>query len=340
MLKTLIGLDIGTQTIKAVQLYRETTISLHGAGYIMTPSVALASVNPQDEQIVSVSINRLVHDLKVSTTDVSASLPSSKVITRIVQLPAMDEKDLASSIQWEAEQYIPWPLAKVKLDYVIIDRDSNTQKMNVLLVAAPLTLIEKYIRIITAAGLNPLALETEILASTRTIINNFPTVSNILVLSMGASSCEIGLIHNRILIYTKSIPIGGVTLSRSISHELAFEPAQAEEYLKTYGLEEDKLEGKIAKIITPLFAGIFSEMEKTVSYFKEKYPTEEIKTGVICGGLAKLPGLFLTITKNLGLDSQIANPFMNITVDKNILPILLPDAPLYSTAVGLALKEI
>ena len=212
--------------------------------------------------------------------------------------------------------------------------------MEVLLVAAPIALIEKYMRVITFAGLKPVALETEILATSRTIIRNFPTLNNILIITVGASSTEIGLTHNQILIYTKSYPVGSITLTRAISQELGFESVQAEEYLKTYGFEEDKLEGKIAKIINPFFVDIFSEMEKSVVYFKEKYPTEEINAAVICGGLAKLPGLVLSITRNLGVDSQICNPFINIIIDKNILPVLTPEAFLYTTAVGLALKEV
>ena len=172
MAKTLIGLDIGTQTIKAVQLSCDKTVTLHAAGYIATPPQTLFSSNPQDEQTLAASINRLVHDMKVSTVEVSASLPSAKVVTRVIQVPLMNANELASSIQWESEQYIPWPLSKIKLDYVIIGEQTASNKMEVLLVAAPIALIEKYMRVITFAGLKPVALETEILATSRTIIRN------------------------------------------------------------------------------------------------------------------------------------------------------------------------
>ncbi len=341
MSNILIGLDIGSSSIKATQISRDKNTSmLLAAGYIATPVRDVSSMSEHDEQDLANSINHLVHDMKVSNINVSASLPSSKVITRIVEMPAMNDKELASSIQWEAEQYIPFPLTKVKLDYAVVSSNLETQKMNVLLVAAPLSLIESYMRIITLSGLNPVALETEIMAIGRSVSFSLPSVSDVLIVSIGANSTDIALMHDQILGYTKSYPIGGNNMTRAISEELGFEIAQAEEYKKTYGLEEDKLEGKIAKIISPYINNLIEEMEKTVAFAKKTYVKAEISTVMITGAASKLPGLVMSITKNLGLDSQLSNPFINLNVDPKILPRLTEDAPIYTTSIGLALKEI
>jgi type IV pilus assembly protein PilM len=341
MSKILLGLDIGIQTIKSVQISRDkNSKALLAAGYIATPVKAYSSQSPSDDQVVADTINRLVHDMKVTTTEVSASLPSSKVITRVIDVPMMNDEELSSSIQWEAEQFIPLPLSKVKIDYAVINKDQEKSKMKVLLVAAPIAIIERYMKFIELAGLNPVAFETEILAAARCVGESFSSQVNVLVLTIGAGNTEIALLHDRILIFSKSLPIGGNTFTRAIAEELGFEPSQAEEYKKTYGLEEDKLEGKVAKTLTPYSNILFEEMEKTAAYFKEQYPQEELKTAVVCGGGAKLPGLVFQITKNLGIDSQISNPFINLSVDQNILPALTSDAPVYTTAVGLALKDV
>lgn len=341
MRKVLLGLDIGSQTIKAVQIARDKDSSqILAAGFIATPLKSLKISTGSEEQLLASSINRLVHDMKVSTMDVSASLPSSHVITRVIEVPQMTEKELASGIAWEAEQYIPLPLSRVKIDYAIIDVNQTPGKMKVLLVAAPITIVEKYMRIIEFAGLNPISLETEILATVRSITTSFPQLSNVLVGAIGAATTEIALLYNQVLVYIKSYPIGGNTFTHAIAAEMGFELSQAEEYKKTYGLEEDKLEGKIAKIVLPFFSNIFSEMEKTITYFKEQYPKEELKTIVLCGGGAKMPGLMMAVTKNLGLDCQLNNPFTNISVDPKILPSLSPDAPIYTVPIGLALKEV
>lgn len=341
MSRILIGLDIGAQTIKAVQIQTDKNKrSLLAAGFIPTPVASLTTISQKDEQAVGNSINRLVHEMKVTTNEVNVSLPSSKVITRVINVPLMSDNELASSIQWEAEQYIPWQLSKMKIDYAIIEKDPASQKMKVLLVAAPTELIEKYMRIIQFAGLTIQAIETEVLAVGRCVVNSFPNVDNMLLLTMGATTTEIALTRKKDLVYTKSYPIGGNTFTRSIAEDLGFEAVQAEEYKKTYGLEEDKLEGKIAKIMAPYFSNIIAEMEKTVAFFKEQYPSEEVNTVIVSGGSAKLPGLVFAITKTLGIDSQVNNPFVNIYVDPKVLPIITPDAPIYTASVGLALKEV
>lgn len=343
MAKIIIGLDIGAHTIKAVRISREQNNNLLlAAGYIATPAVGavLTSQASSDEKLLASTINRLAHDMKVTTTGVSASLPNDKVITRVIEVPQMTEEELVSSIKWEAEQYIPMPLTKVRIDYALISKDPDKGKMKILMVAAPISLIEKYMRIITMAGLTPIALETEILAASRSITTSFPALNNVLVLNIGSLATEIALLYDHSLVFSKSYPVGGETFTRSIAQALGFELAQAEEYKKTYGLDEDKLEGKIARATEPFINNLISEVEKTITFFREQYPKDELKTIILCGGGAKMPGLVLTLTKKLGLDSQINNPLINLSVDPNILPILTPDAPIYSTSIGLALKDI
>jgi len=340
MSKILLGLDVGSQTIKAVQISREKNkFRLLSAGFIPTPKVESDLAGRSDEQIISNAIRQLIHDMKISTTDASISLPSYKVVTQVIETPLMTDRELESSINWEAEQYIPLPLAKVKLDYTVIEKNDTTQKMKVLLVAAPISLIEKYMRIMTLSGLNTVAIETEILAAVRSIINSLPTLPNIILVSIGATNTEIAIIVRQVLTLTRSYPIGGNTLTRAIAEELGFEFNQAEEYKKTYGIEEDKLEGKLLKILNPFFTNLYSEIDKTITYFKEEYPKEELMTLVISGGTAKLPGLMLSTTKNIGINSQIANPFINIEADQEVMATLNPEAPIYTTSVGLAIRE-
>ncbi|KKS98401.1 MAG: type IV pilus biogenesis protein PilM, type IV pilus assembly protein PilM [Candidatus Gottesmanbacteria bacterium GW2011_GWA2_43_14] len=341
MAKILLGLDIGSHTIKAVQLSRsKNNVSLLSAGYILTPKVEIDMVGRTDEQIMAKAINQLVSDMKVNSADVAASLPSYKVITQVIEIPEMNEKEIEQSIQWEAEQYIPLPLSKVKLDYSVIGKSESNSKLKIILVAAPITLIEKYMRIINLAGLNPVALETEIISSARSVVHSLPTLPNLLLVSIGSNNTDIALIRNHLMIFTRTYPLGGNTLTRAISEELGFDFAQAEEYKNTYGMDESKLEGKIYKIVTPFFNNIFTEMEKNIAYFKEEYPKEELMTVVILGGTAKMPGLMLSTTKNIGINSQISNPFINIQANEEILNSLTADSPIYTTAVGLALKEL
>ena len=340
MSNILLGLDIGSQTIKAAQISRnKNKVKLISAGFIPTPKVETDVSSRTDEQVLAKNISQLIHDMKLDTADVAISLPSYKVVTQVIETPLMNDKELESSIQWEAEEYIPLPLNKVKIDYSVISRNEEGKKMKILLVAAPISLIEKYMRIVGNAGLNPISIETEVLASVRATINFLPTMPNIIMLSIGATNTEIAIIRQQQLVFSRTHSVGGNTLTRAIAEELGFEFQQAEEYKKTYGMEEDKLEGKLVKIMNPFFNNLYSEIDKTMTYFKEEYPNEELMTLVISGGSAKMPGLMLSVTKNIGVNSQISNPFINIEADEEVLSSLSQDSPIYTTAIGLSLRE-
>lgn len=337
--KILLGLDIGNNLIKSVQIIQDNKKNiLLAAGYIASP--AFVKNTQEHDTAIANAINRLVHNMKPSSIDVSVSLPSTKVTTRIIEIPVMSENELQSSLQWEAEQYIPWQLSQVKLDYIVTETDEANNKMKILLVAAPISLIERYMNILKMAGLNPVSLEPDVLSSTRIVSDIYSDIPNILYVSIGSVTTDINIIHNKSLIYTKSYPVGGNTFTKSVAEELGFEMTQAEEYKKTYGLDEELLESKIYKIISPLFMNIIDEIEKTVSYIKEIYPKDDIRMAVLGGGTARLPGLLTFVAKNTGLDTQLMNPFMKLKVDPNIVPIIQPDAPLYTNAVGLAIKAI
>lgn len=338
MSNIVLGLDIGSTLIKAVEINNDKKgCTLLAAGYIAAPN------NPRNSQeydlTLANTVNRLMHNMKLSTNEVSASLPSAKVIARIIEVPNMSDKELSASLQWEAEQYIPWQLSQVKLDYLIMEQNADESTMKILLVAAPIALIERYMDLLKLAGLTPVSLEPDILSSARVLSSVYGNTFSMIYLSIGAVNTDISIVRKGSFMYGKSYPIGGNVFSKTVAEELGFEMIQAEEYKKTYGLDENALDSKIFRILSPLMGNIVSETNKTVSYFKEQYPNEEIKMAILGGGSARLPGLVTFFAKQTGLDTQVCNPFTNIKVDANILPIIHPDAPIYTNAVGLGIKS-
>ncbi|OGG15609.1 hypothetical protein A3D77_02850 [Candidatus Gottesmanbacteria bacterium RIFCSPHIGHO2_02_FULL_39_11] len=336
MNNSILGIDIGTHSIKAVELIRgkNKKIRLRSVGYIPSPSVSSEGTT---KKIVE-GLGRLIHDMKVSTNEAVISLPPSKVVTRIVEVPLMKDAELASSIQWEAEQYIPWPLAKSRVDYAVIEENPDTKRMKILLAAAPKDFVESIMSIVDQVGITPIGIEPEVVAIVRCITFSLPPLPAILVLSFGATNSEIALVRKKEIVFTKSFPIGGNTLGRAISEEMGFQFTQAEEYKKTYGIEENRLEGKIYKVIIPLLSAMLSDLEKALIYYKSQYSQETISTLVLTGGSAKIPGLVPYLTKYFGLDCQLINPFSSISVDSSIAPMVIPDGVLYTVATGLGLK--
>lgn len=335
-----IGLDIGSQTIKLIQLEKKGQgYWLQTAGLAPTPSRGLLSDAQADLEAVSVVIKKLVLDSKTSTRQVNASLPESQIFTRVIEMPPLSETEVASAIKWEAEQYIPMPMNEVKIDFAVLTPAPKGQagKMDVLLVAAPLTLIEKYSQILVMAGLEPVSLEPEIIAISRSLVGK--EKSPTLIINFGAATTDLSIVRNGFLTFTHSLASGGEALARAVAKEMGFEISQAEEYKRTYGLEEDKLEGKILAAVKPIFETVIEEIKRAVVFYQGKYPEEPIKMVRLCGGAAKLPGLILYLAQNLGIETQIGNPWTVISHEPNVFPGIDEEGPVFAVAVGLAMKE-
>ncbi|MDQ3098437.1 MAG: type IV pilus assembly protein PilM [bacterium] len=341
--KNFFGLDIGDSSIKLVYLQRDNQSSkLLAYGLAPTPGNGMTSEADFDKDAIVEIIKRLTKETKVNTNQVIAALPESQIFTRIIEMPPMSEKELSSAIKFESEQYIPRPLNEVSLRWQILTKGDKEkgQKMEVLIVAAPLTLIEKYTEILKKADLKPIAMETDLLAQARSLVGNNPYSPTTMVVSIGSTNTDLSIIRGGMVSFTRSIASGGVTLTRAIASDLSLEFEQAEQYKKTYGLLEDQLEGKVMSAVKPTFELIINELKKAITLYQTKNPNDQVKRVVLAGGTAKLPGLLIFLANALGIEAQVGDPWFNIKKDPNIEGQLKEDAPIYSVAVGLALKEI
>ncbi|MDQ3239150.1 MAG: pilus assembly protein PilM [bacterium] len=341
--KNFFGLDIGNSSIKLVHLQKDNQgAKLIAYGLAQTPGNGLISEADFDKDAIVEVIKRLVKETRVNTNNVIASLPESQIFTRVIDMPPMSDKEIASAIKYEAEQYIPRPLAEVSLRWQILNKGEKekNQKMEILLVAAPLTLVDKYSEILIRADLKPLAMETDLLAQSRSLVGNNPYSPTTMILSIGSSNTDISIVKAGQVSFTRSILSGGNTLTRAIASDLSLENEQAEQYKRTYGLIDDQVEGKVMNAIKPTFEVIINEIKKAIIFYQTKNPNDQVKRLVLTGGTAKLPGLLLFFANALGIEVQVGDPWFNIKKDPNIETQLTEDAPLYSVAVGLALKEV
>ncbi|MBI5613528.1 type IV pilus assembly protein PilM [Candidatus Gottesmanbacteria bacterium] len=343
-----IGLDIGSHSIKLIELLEDKGVyTLHAAGLVPTPVKIMSSNDTKDKEAVAVAIKKLFSDAVVSNRVVNIALPESQVFTRVIQMPKLSERELASAIQWEAEQYVPLPLDQVSLDYSLLQSSSKTggsvtdtgEMMDVLLVASPKILIEKYVQILELSDLTVSVAETEILAATRAMARTITSVKNAIILSLGAQTSDMAIVRNGTLAFTRSISAGGEALSRALSQGFGFEQHQAEEFKRTYGLEKDKLEGKIVGATKPIMDTIVGEMKRAIAFFQERYKEERVQVVLLSGGTARLPGIVVYMAEQLGIETQIANPFIGIKRDSRFL-VLDAQGPTFTVAVGLALRHV
>lgn len=338
----MLGLDIGTHSIKLIELgVTGAAHTLLAAGSIPTPPKALSSAIEADHKAVAAAVLQLIRETGAKADDVVIALPESQVFTRVIEVPALSARELSSAISWEAEQYIPLPLDQVNLDYSILRdaKETGTDKMDVLLVAAPKTLLEKYLTIIEMAELVPAAAETEIIATARALSRSVTAVKGgVLLVSLGAQTTDLAILRGGVLAFTRSIAAGGEALSRALVSGLDFTANQAEEFKRTYGLEQDKLQGKIVTAVKPIMDTIIGEIKRALAFYSEKHKDERVETILLSGGTAKLPGMVVYITQSVGIEAQLANPWVGITRDARFR-VLDSEGPTFSVACGLALRD-
>jgi len=335
-----LGLDIGSHTIKLIELvYSGNSFALSAAGSIPTPPKALTSTVPADTQAVADTIKKLLKDTGAKSKNVNIALPESKVFTRVIEVPALSDRELSSAIKWEAEQYIPLPLADVNLDFTTLRTaaETGTNKMEVLLVAAPKVLLSRYMGILEVAEVTAIGAETEIIATSRALARSLPNVKNVLVASMGAQTTDLAILRGGVLALTRSIPAAGDAITRAIAQGLDFSVTQAEEYKRTYGLDQTKLEGKIVAAAKPIMDTIVGEIQRALAFYQEKYHDRDIQSVVVSGGTARIPGMVIYLAQALGMEVQPANPWVGISRDPRF-NVLTAEGPNFCVAVGLALR--
>lgn len=345
MAKTVLGLDIGSRFIKYAELAHGGggKFSVVSVGMSPAPLKALQSDAPIDQESIAIIIRHLLKDGGVKTKTVNVALPETSVFTRVIQVPPLSEKELASAIKWEAEQYIPLPLEEVQMDFSMLGEsadETGNKKLDVLLVAAPKNVINRYTRVMQLAGLTLEAMETEIISVSRVLAQQMANNQMVLmILNIGDQSTQLSVIRAGLLTLTRSIPVGGATLTNALAQDLGLPVPQAEEYKKTYGVHEKELEGKVYHSLKPIMTVIIEEIKRAIAYFQTKFPNEVISTIILSGGSARLPGLVEVLANETGVEAQLGNPWLKIERDPKRFAKLEEEGAVFSVAVGLAMRE-
>jgi type IV pilus assembly protein PilM len=287
------------------------------------------------------SLVKAVKDANVDTKLANVALPENQVYTKVLEMPVLSDRELASAIYWEAEQYIPVPLTNITLVWNVLkrpDKPGQTDKMEVLMVGAPTMLVNKYQKIIQIAGLEINSMETEILATIRSLVTDetFPTS---LIVNIGAVSTSFAIVRNGTMVFTYSMSIGGAAINRAIATDFGLSPQQAEEYKRVYGVSGKSLGGKIGEATEPILNSILSEIKKSIAFYSQKYKEDSpIRQIILSGGTAKLPGIEIFFANNSGIETAIANPW-KILASQQMPKQILDNASDYTIAAGLAMKD-
>jgi len=335
-----VGLDIGSRTIKIVELVKDgdkNRLRASGViGYTGNPVEHFKS--DKEYSSLANAIKKLHQEAKISSKEVSISLPETQVFTRTVKFPLLVESEIASAVKWEAEQYIPIPAEEAIIQHQILEtrEDLSPPSTSVLLIAAPKSVVSRYAKVVQMAGLKLVAVETELMSLVRAF---GPKDKTAMIVDFGSKSTDIAISKHGQLSFSRSIPTAGDALTRAVAQNLGVELNQAEQYKKTYGLTQSQLEGKVQIALTPIIKLIVDEMKKSVQFYKSEEKSETPQVIVLSGGSSGLYGLVPILTNMTGIEVLVGNPFSNILVTPQAAKSLSGFAHLYSQSVGLALRE-
>lgn len=345
------GLDVGATTMKLVWLGGQRSQKEGVGGFSLlscllapTPPKGMLSESPIDEEEMAQVIKKAAEEANIKTKTVNVALPENQVYTKVIEMPVLSDRELAQAIYWEAEQHIPVPLSNITLVWNVLKRPktpSPAEKMEVLMVGAPTALIKKYQKVLGMAGFTINSMETELLASVRSLAVGTPTdpFPPSVIVSIGAVSTSLTIVREGEMVFTYSTQIGGAAINRAIATDLGLTPQQAEEYKKVYGVTGKSLGGKIGQSTSPILTSIVSEAKKAIAFYSEKYKDDfPIKQVILSGGTSKLPGIEIFFAQNLGIETVMANPWKILT-SQQIPKEIIDNAPDYTIAVGLAMKD-
>jgi type IV pilus assembly protein PilM len=344
--KDLIGIDVGSSSVKLVRL-RESrgNYQLVNVGILPLAPETIVDNTIMDSAAIVEAISNLIVGMKVKGKRVSTSVSGHSVIIRKIMLSLMTEDELEASIQWEAEQYIPFDLAEVNIDFQILGPDvKDPSQMNVMLVAAKKDYVEDFVAVFTEAGLEPVVMDIDCFATENTFNVNYGFVEDevVAVVDLGASAISVNILKGDLSLFTRDIQAGGNLIREELQKRLGISSDQAE-YLKIGGRTLDDIDSDaVEEVLADAVENLVQEVQRSFDFFSATSGDDKIVKIYLTGGVSKSRQVCETLEKNLGIPTEVINPFRNISVNEKDFDLEYLEAigPMLSVATGLAMRRV
>jgi type IV pilus assembly protein PilM len=344
--RTLVGLDIGSSAVKAVQL------KANGRGYRVAafasepmPPDSIVEGAIIDAAAVTDAIRRVFADKRFTASDVCASLSGNAVIVKKINLPSMTEAELSDSIYWEAEQYIPFDIQDVNLDYQVLDSTpgaDGTSGMEVLLVAAKKDRIGDYTGVIAQAGKTPAIIDVDAFALQNAYEANygFEAGQIVVLLNAGASAININIVQDGQSVFTRDVSMGGNSYTAAIQKELDL-PFDAAEQLKK-GVPVDGATFEDAQpVLHAVTENVLLEIQKTFDFFRATAASDRIDRIMLSGGASRVDGMREALQERFSAPVEDFDPFRSVGWNGSAGTVTPEEATATgAVAVGLALRKV
>jgi type IV pilus assembly protein PilM len=347
MARQCIGLDIGSSSIKLVQVKpSRKSYTLQNFGIEPLPPGAIVDGAISNLGGVSESIRNLAKRIHLRGKDVALAVSGNSVIIRRLQIPAMEGAALAEQMEWEVKQNVPYSRDEVIVDWeVLVPRTSDGQ-MEVVLVAAKREIVEQYVEAVKQAGLNPVIVDTDAFAMQNAVETSagFPADETVAVINVGAHFSTIVIVHGGQPVFHRNLAAGGDTFTEAIRHRLAVGIDGAEAYKVGGGVNSagaDVVPQEVHRVLAQISEQVSSEFQRTIDFYLGDAVGASLGRVFLTGGSALVPQLPKAIQDRARVPVAIFDPFASITVDSRRFDVeyLRANAPVATVAFGLALRR-
>ena len=346
--KSIVGLDIGSSMVKVVEINRKSNGKDFDLGHLgvarMAPEAIVQGAFLNSSAIVD-AIREAVDNAKIRTKRVAAAVSGHSVIVKKVSLPSMTREELDEQIRWEAEQYIPFDVNEVNLDFQILEASDTEGQMEVLLVAAKKDLIDDYVQVIQEAGLQPAVIDVAAFAVENAFSANYSTEPGeaVALVNIGAQVVNINIVQDGAPAFTRDITTAGNHYTEEIQKSLSISFDEAER-IKLGGRGHDSQEvipQEVEQAIQSVTETVVGEISRSLDFFAATSAETRIERVLLSGGGASVSGFDKVFHERTGLPVEVLNPLKRMTATSKFQPEFLDElGPALGVAVGLAMRRV
>ncbi len=343
--KDVIGLDIGSSSVKLVELSKaKDGFKLQNLGISPLPPEAIVDGALMDSVTIIDAIRNLISTTRTKKKDVATSVSGHSVIVKKIALPFMTVAELEESIQWEAERYIPFDINDVNIDFQIIGSSpDNPDLMDVVLVAAKKDIINDYVSVIMESGLNPVIIDIASFALENMLAINYEIDKDdtVAIVNVGASITNISILKNNISGFTRDIFKGGNQITEEIQRQLHIDYEEAER-IKIGSKVEAASQPAIQSVLKAASESLAIEIGNSLDFFQSTTTYEKVAKLYLSGGGSKIRDFDIILQQQIGIPVEVANPFKTIEYGGKSfdLEYLREIGPIMAVGVGLAARRV
>ena len=343
MAKQIIGLDIGSSSVKVVQLRRNKKgLELRAFGMEPLQPQTIVDGTVMDQGAVVDAIRSLWHRLRLKSKDVAVAIAGHSVIIKKISVPKMTAAQLVEQVPYEAEHHIPFAKDDVELDYAVVVPENAAGQMELILVAAKKEVVQDYAGVARDAGLNPIIVDVAAFSTQNAYEVNYDLAPDetVVLINIGASISNINILRGNVSLFTRDVTIGGNSFTEEIQKQLSVSQDEAEAY-KVGGSydEHGVVPQEVEQIIEGVADVMAGEFQRSLDFFLATSSDTEVSKICLAGGTAKVSALHRAIEKRSRLTVEIVDAWRRIQIDPKLDAAYLgAHSPEALVAVGLALR--